>query len=465
MQADSAANADSDICFAPATRLARLLRDGVISSRELLDIYTRRLAELNPLINAVVTMDLDQAHDAAFAADNTRARTPGLLGVLHGLPITVKDAITVRGLRSTGGATELADYVPDSDAPAVATLRKAGAIVFAKTNVPRWCADIQTHNEIFGVTNNPWDISRTVGGSSGGSAAATCAGLTSFDLGTDLGGSIRIPASFCGVFGHKPTYGVVDQRGYLDCARRTEGYSLDVDMNVFGPIARSAADLEMVMRLVANTRHLYACTALLGDLRFGVLLDDDYCPVDGTVAETLSTVVRAIAPLARSVRSCRPPGNLADMARLCSDLTLAAVSLSQSDLIGDRIGGLHRRWLAMQEQRRRLRLKWSECFEEFDVVLCPATPSTAFAHAKDSGLGELSLQVNDTQIPAERSMIWTQMASLAYLPATVVPAGLAQGLPVGVQVIGPYLGDGRCLKVARELERIGFEALVPSTLS
>ena len=219
------------------------------------------------------------------------------------------------------------------------------------------------------------------------------------------------------------------------------------------------------MRLVANTQHLYACTALLGDLRFGVLLDDDYCPVDGTVAETLSTVVRAIAPLARSVRSCRPPGNLADMARLCSDLTLAAVSLSQSDLIGDRIGGLHRRWLAMQEERRRLRLKWSECFEEFDVVLCPATPSTAFAHAKDSGLGELSLQVNDTQIPAERSMIWTQMASLAYLPATVVPAGLAQGLPVGVQVIGPYLGDGRCLKVARELERIGFEALVPSTLS
>jgi amidase len=237
-----------DVLTWTAGRLVDAVRRREIGSRELLAIALDRIDRLNPKLNAVVTFDAERAQAQAAAADEATA-CGGSTGPLHGLPITVKDALEVAGVRSTGGAIELTDHIPAADAPAVARLRAAGAVVFGKTNVPRWSGDLQTYNEIFGTTNNPWDPARVPGGSSGGAAAAVAAGLTSFELGTDIGGSVRIPAHCCGVFGLKTTYGIVPQRGYLD---RVGGGVSDVDINVLGPLARSAGDLALLLDVVAG---------------------------------------------------------------------------------------------------------------------------------------------------------------------------------------------------------------------
>ena len=236
-----------DVTLWSATRLEAAIRSRELSSWELLTAYQRRVAALNPRINAIVTLDYPRAQEAAARADEAAARGQWL-GPLHGLPFTVKDAIETAGLRSTGGAPELASHVPTTDAPAVSRLSSAGGILFGKTNAPRWSADIQTHNDLFGVTRNPWDLDRTTGGSSGGAAAAVASGMTGFELGTDIGGSIRLPSSFCGVYGHKPSYGIISQRGYLDHAG---GGTTDADVNVFGPIARSVEDLELLFGVLA----------------------------------------------------------------------------------------------------------------------------------------------------------------------------------------------------------------------
>src|SRR4051794_6831803 len=212
-----------------ATELVAAIKDQEVSSRELLATYLDRIERLNGPVNAVVTLAVERAQAEAAAADEATARGAEL-GPLHGLPTTIKDAIATEGIRSTGGAVELTDHVPAADAPAVARLKSAGAVAFGKTNLPRWSGDIESFNKIFGTTNNPWDVTRIPGGSSGGAGAAVATGLTSFELGTDIGGSVRIPAHFNGVFGLKPSFGVISQRGYLD---HVDGGTIDVDINVF----------------------------------------------------------------------------------------------------------------------------------------------------------------------------------------------------------------------------------------
>ena len=220
---------------------------------------TRQLARIeaaNPALNAVVSVDAERARAAAGAADEAVARGESI-GPLHGVPVTLKDAYEVAGWTSTGGSTQRSGHVPDRDAPAVAALRQAGIVLLGRTNVPEWSGDLQTYNDVFGVTNNPWDTSRTPGGSSGGAGVAVATGMSSFELGTDIGGSIRVPAAFNGVCGHKPTWGVVSTAGYLDHAA---GSQLPRSVNVFGPLARSVDDLEIVLDVVAgpHPRHTRA---------------------------------------------------------------------------------------------------------------------------------------------------------------------------------------------------------------
>src|SRR5438094_2475370 len=203
-----------DLAFRPAAELVAAIRRREIGAREMLDHHLARVERLNPRINAVVTLDVEGARRQADAADRAVARGEAL-GALHGLPMTIKDAIDTAGLRSTCGSEVYADNVPAEDAIAVARLRAAGAIVFGKTNTPAFAANCQTYNTLFGTTSNPWDPSRATGGSSGGAAAALAAGLTPLELGTDIAGSIRNPAHYCGVYGHKPTYGIVPTRGYI----------------------------------------------------------------------------------------------------------------------------------------------------------------------------------------------------------------------------------------------------------
>lgn len=449
------------MALSTARALAAAIRQRRISSRELLGIYLDRVDTIGAPINAVITLDADRAGDQAVAADEATIHG-GDLGPLHGLPITVKDAIEVGGIRSTGGARALAHHVPAADAPAVGRLRRAGAIVFGKTNVPEWSGDIQTFNELFGTTNNPWDLARTPGGSSGGAAAATASGLTSFELGTDIGGSVRIPASYCGVFGHKPTYGVVPQRGYLD---RIGGGVIDPDINVFGPIARSASDLDLLLGILAGPNDDDAVGwslslpgprhAALADYRIGTWLDDPFCPVDSESLALLSKAADLLAGAGCRVSAARPPIDLSTAARLFTSLLLAAVSVTVEGDRGHAVGGSHRAWLDLHQARTFVRRVWSSWFREFDVLLCPVMPMPPFPHDHHGTIGDRSVTINgDPRILAD-TLAWTGAIGVAYLPSTVVPVGRTlTGLPVGMQVVGPYLEDRTALFVASNLAEL-----------
>jgi amidase len=451
---------DDDLCLAPATMLAAAIRQRTISSRELLERYLERIERLNPGLNAVVTLDVERAMEDARQADDGAAT--GDLGPLHGLPVTVKDAIETAGIRSTGGARELSGHVPPADAPAVARLKAAGAIVFGKTNVPRWSADIQTFNDVFGTTNNPWDRSRTPGGSSGGAAAAVSAGLTSFELGTDIGGSVRIAASYCGVFGHKPTFGVVSQRGYLD---RVGGGRTDVDMNVFGPFARHAEDLDLLLSVLAAP-NAADVTGWRLDLpgprhtdisryRIGTWLDDPEAAVDAETLTILSAAAAALAGAGAHVEEARPALAIGEAARLFDDLLLPAVSLALEPRIGEPLSGSHRAWLAHDLARTNLRQVWADWFRDYDALLCPVMPMVAFAHDHSGSFGSRVVTINGRPRRQPETLAWTGMVGVAYLPATVVPVGrTAAGLPVGMQVVGPYLEDRTALWVAARLAEV-----------
>src|SRR5262249_44855021 len=268
------------------------------------------------------TLDPERAYAAAARADEAAARGDWL-GPLHGLPITIKDAIETEGIRSTGGATELTDHVPAVDAPSVARLKAAGAIVFGRTNVPRWSGDVQTFNDLFGTTNNPWALDHIPGGSSGGPAAAVACGFTAFELGTDIGGSVRIPAHCCGVFGLKPSYGVISQSGYLDHVR---GRRTHADVNVFGPLARSADDLGPLLSVragpdaepaLAGRRELPAPRRKpAADFRIGAWLDAPACPVDRDELAVMRRAVDRLADAGARVEDAHPPVSFAEQVDL-----------------------------------------------------------------------------------------------------------------------------------------------------
>src|SRR5882724_3684932 len=238
----------SDLAFASAVDLVARLRRREISSRELLDHHLERIARLNPKLNAVVTLDAERARARAAEADAALSRDDAR-GALLGLPMTVKDTFETAGVCTTAGSPTLADHVPKTDATAVARLKSAGANVFGKTNTPLFAGDAQTYNEVFGTTHNPWDAAHSPGGSSGGSAAAVAAGLTPLELGSDIGGSIRNPAHYCGVYGHKPTHGIIPMRGHVP---GPPGALSEVDLGVGGPLARSADDLELALDVLAG---------------------------------------------------------------------------------------------------------------------------------------------------------------------------------------------------------------------
>jgi amidase len=387
----------------------------------------------------------------------------GSHGPLHGVPITVKDALETAGIRSTGGARELIEHVPTVDAPAVARLRQAGAIVFGKTNVPRWSGDIQTFNDVFGTTNNPWDASRTPGGSSGGAAAAVASGLTSFEIGTDIGGSIRIPSGYCGVFGHKPSFGLVSQRGYLD---RVGGGVIDSDINVFGPIARSATDLELLLGVLAgpNAEDATAWSVALPeprhreltDYRIGLWLDDPACEVEAECVALMESAASALARAGAQVSSARPPLDLAEVTRLFDALLIPAISPSMDDPeFGEALGGNHLIWLRAHQQRALLRRVWADWFQEYDCLLCPITPTPPFAHDQQGTVNDRWVTINGTSRNQVHLFPWVGLVGVAYLPSTAVPVGFTKtGLPVGMQVVGPFLEDRTPLFLAHELSKL-----------
>ncbi len=307
----------SEIGLQPAHALADAIRRRELSSRELLDHYLERVEALNAPLNAVVTLDPEGARLAADAADASLARGDDV-GPLHGVPMTVKDTYQTAGMRTTCGLSAW-DHVPEHDAEAVRRLRGAGAVIFGKTNTPALAGDWQTYNPIFGTTNNPWDTTRTTGGSSGGAAAAVATGMTALELGSDIGGSIRFPSNWCGVCGHKPSWGVVPQSGLLPPA---PGTLSSTDLQVVGPIARDVDDLELAFGVLAGAAGQAAVgwrlelpaprAVTLGDLRLALWLDDPAYPVATEVGDVLAVGDQCAAGGRRAAGRCpahgRAPG-------------------------------------------------------------------------------------------------------------------------------------------------------------
>jgi amidase len=449
---------DEALATQDATTLAAAIARRDVSSRELLDLYLERVDRLNPPLNAVVTLDPERARSAAAAADEMTARGESA-GPLHGLPITIKDAIEVGGMRSTGGATELSNHVPEADAPAVTQLKAAGAIVFGKTNIPRWSGDLQSYNEIFGTTNNPWDTSRAPGGSSGGPAAAVSAGLTSFELGTDIGGSVRIPSHCCGVFGLKPSFGVVPQRGYLD---HVGGGTTDADINVFGPIARSASDLELLLSVLAAPEPERALAwridlpaarhADIASHRIGIWFEEPSVPIDRDELALLRQAADALADAGAKVEEAHPPVDFAEQNGLFVQMISGAVSPSMDDDAAEVMSGSHRQWLRGEEHRARIRKVWAEWFESYDALLCPVMPTPAITHQQEGDMFSRSIEINGEPVPYINLISWTGFIGITCLPSAVPPIGRTpSGLPVGVQVVTPYLRDRDAIALAGHL--------------
>jgi amidase len=462
-------------------QLRRSIEDGSLSSRELLDHFLARIDALDSAVNAVVTLDVERAVAAAAAADEATAGGRSS-GPLHGIPITVKDALAVRGTRSTGGAVELADHVARADADVVAAVRAAGAIPFAKTNVPSWSGDIQTYNDVFGTTNNPLDAARTPGGSSGGPAASVALGFTGFELGTDIGGSIRIPSAYCGVVGHKPSYGLVPCGGYID---RVDYGLTEPDINVHGPIARSVDDLELLLDVIAGprpdaaiaVRHVVppARHERIDACRVAVWPDSDACPASAATVAAVEQAGDVLASLGATVdRDARPAIDADEALRNGLWIVGGEISPSLADdefeffrsLAGNpdldeattrtvsALTATHRSWLAADVERAKVRAAWRSFFGAVDALVCPVIITPPFEHVQEGTVATRTVPVDGVERPYLDLLWWTVLVGMAYLPATVVPVATTDdGLPVAVQVVGPYMEDRTALAVAGALRR------------
>lgn len=477
----------SEFAYSSASRLAEAIRTGETTSAELLDMYIGRVEAHDGRINAVVVRDFDRARKAAKEADAARTRGE-VLGALHGVPMTVKESFNVAGLQTTWGVPEMKGNVAEADAVVVERLKKAGAVIFGKTNIPIYLADFQSYNAVYGTTHNPWREGHTPGGSSGGGAAALAAGFSGLEFGSDIGGSIRNPAHYSGVFGHKPTYGIVPLRGHA----LLPSYSAP-DISVVGPLARSAEDLQLALDLTMGPDRLHA-TGMKYDmtpgaesakgLRVALWPDDPMSPVDDRVKDRVRAAAKALEDAGADIdETARPDFSPAECHEIYMQLLQAALAARQPDAAfadtlaraealtdSDNTPGAallraqtmrHRDWIRQNERRAAMRWAWADFFDKFDVLLCPVASVPAFPHDESEEMGARTLTVNGQPVPYFQQLFWAGFTGVSYLPGTVYPAGPASdGLPVGVQIVGPEMGDRRTIAVARILEEImgGFQA-------
>jgi amidase len=433
----------NSLCFQSALHIAAQLRSGQLGAAECLEYFRERVERLNPALNAIVVLDWERARASARDADDALAhgRTRG---PLHGVPMTIKESFDVAGLPTTWGDRTLS-YVAARDDLVVERLKAAGAVIFGKTNVPRRLLDFQSYNDIYGVTNNPWDRTRTPGGSSGGAAAALAAGLTALEVGSDIGGSIRNPAHYSGVFGHKPTYGVVGSDRLV-----TPPLVADGDLVVAGPLARSAEDLALALRLLLGPGRLNSAVSValpehrraLRDYRVAIWPDDAHAPVQREIADRCQSVADRLAALGAKVSDNARPDFDAAQATFVYRRLLSAATDAANDL-------KHREWLQLDEERTRLRLAWRDFFREWDIVLCPIAASVAFEHQHGAYRGR-KLSIDGVEAPYFQQLFWAGLATCSYLPATVFPTGPGtQRLPIGLQAIGAAYADFQTIEFAR----------------
>jgi amidase len=478
-----------DVPFRSAKQLAADIKRKKVGCLELLDLYLARVEKYDGALNAVVVRDFDRARTRARAADRALARRQ-LWGPLHGVPMTIKESYDVVGLPTTWGVPAYKDRIATKNAVVVDRLLRAGVVLFGKTNVPLYLGDWQSFNAIYGTTNNPWDVTRAPGGSSGGSAAALAAGLTGLEAGSDIGSSIRNPAHFCGVFGHKPTWGIVPRAG-----QALPWQTAPVDIDVVGPLARSADDLAIALAAMAGPdeidgagwqlRLAPARQKRLRDFKVALMLDAaPEIPVDREVTDRLQALADFLGRQKVKVDDrARPAIDTREAFSVYVKLLRAATSDRQSDADFEKNVGIarglapddesyyaratraviasHRDWLAANETRYRMRLAWAEFFTKYDLLLCPAAGTAAFPHDQQGERHDRTLVVNGKRLPVTDHLFWAGYTGVSFLPSSAAPCGFTPSrLPVGVQIVGPQYGDLTCLAFARLLER-EFQPFVP----
>jgi amidase len=477
-----------DIPFHSAKRLASMIRNRQIGCSELLELYLARVEKYNPSLNAIITTDIEHARKRARAAD-VALKKGKPWGVLHGLPMTVKESFNVVGMPTTWGIPNLKNNVPTTNAIAVQRLLDAGAVIFGKTNVPIHLADTQSFNAIYGTTNNPWDKSLVPGGSSGGAAAALAAGLTSLEIGSDIGSSIRNPAHYCGVYGHKPTYGICTPRGHA-----LPGVVAPADISVIDPLARSADDLAVALSVIAGPDEVDSVgwrltlpapkRRKLSQFKVAVMADHPDAEVDRGVKDRIQAVVEfLLRKKAKVTDRARPDIDTTEVQRVYITMLRAATSTrlpleifeknlamartlhpdDDSYLARQTRGNtiLHRNWLELNNIRHAMRLKWAEFFKDYDLFLCPVASSAAWPHDHQGERHERVITVNGKRVPTTDQFFWAGYSGLFFLPASVAPIGFTRdGLPVGLQIVGPQYADRTCIEFARLLER-EFHGFIP----
>jgi amidase len=464
-----------DLCYLTATEAAAAVRGARVTSETLVRAALERCAAVNPVLNAAVELAADSALARASEAD-AAAASGRWWGPLHGVPVTVKESFAVAGMRNTAGAPFLKDHLAREDAEAVARLKRAGAVVIGTTNVPLLLGDFQSYNDLYGTTNNPWDLARTSGGSSGGSAAALAAGIGHLTLGSDLGGSIRVPAHFCGVFGHKPTLNVVPLDGHIPPPPGVPPQP-PPELPVAGPLARSADDLLLAMQVlggpagddaVAYQWHLPAPRqAQLDDYRIGVMLDDPGCPVAGDVRAVLAKAVGALGRSGVVIEEGWPEGIAPLEQYEAYKLMLRAFFQAAAPMDPPPPLVTHREHARANSLRMAARAAWQAYFRDHDAFLVPAAFVPAFPHdhsapPRETGFFESPRVIATAEGPRryDDMLFWQAFATFSGLPATVAPVGqTASGLPVGIQIIGPYLEDATPIDLAGRLCELvgGFE--------
>ena len=471
--------------YKSATQLAALIRRKKIGCLELLDHFLARVETYNPKLNAIVWLDKEKARKRAKAAD-AALKKGKRFGPLHGVPMSIKESYQVAGSPTTWGAPSMKENVTGETAVAAQRMIDAGVTLFAKTNVPLMLADWQSYNVVYGVTRNPWDLDRTPGGSSGGSAAALAAGLTGIDAGSDIGSSIRNPAHYCGVFGHKPTFGLVTYRGHA-----LPNSVAPPDISVVGPLARSADDLDVALDIMAGLDPDdggYLKVALpkcekktLKQFRVAVKLTDPASDVDTEYADQLQALVDRLAKAGAKVKEAAPDIDTARLHDLYIRLLRAATSARMpeadiedwqqelarepNDYLAQSVDGVtmtHRRWLQLNNERHQMRLKFNAFFDDYDILLCPVAASAAFAHdhAHEGKRWKRRITINNKRVSPTDQLFWAGYSGLVYLPSTVGPAGITpSGLPTGYQAVAAQGRDKTSIAFARLIEKAfgGFE--------
>jgi amidase len=485
------------LTFASALEAASAILKREVSSLELTQELIDRIDRFNPAINAIVTLTREAALERARAADQALARGE-VWGPFHGVPITIKDTYEVQGVRSTAGAPQYADHIPERDATVVTRMRAAGAVILGKTNTPTMAADVQTYNDVFGQTNNPWNPDLTCGGSTGGGAAALAAGLTYLSMGSDIGGSIRTPAGFCGVYGHKPTIDVVSREGHIPPPIADRPVP-PATLAVAGPLARSAADLRAALQIVGgpDSPHSIAYQwtlpparkKALSEYKIGYVMDDPLCPVVPEVRAVHENAIDALRKAGADLHEGWPVGvDPNDQYRTYFYLLMAQVAEhlppEQVDFLRRAAGTGAESMLALrskawsdthvgfkeaEHKRMAARQLWQSYFQDFDAFLMPVTFVPAFPHDHS----RIEFRMLNTSLGRRTYLdlfFWISFASLTGLPATSAPVGRTpDGLPVALQIVGPFLEDATPIDIAERLAGLiggftpppGYEASAP----